>query len=152
MKNTILFITLLLWISPIVTYGQSYELKLGKEHPLSKKNQVQPLSIESDCYYLLESTNKGEAVQKYDLNHKLISQKSVSLDFKGSPNAYRQLLQTKDGTYLYYSFWNSKSRQLELFVSKFENETLSPLKAIHQHKQNSNVAINIVSDLRDPTI
>lgn len=129
-----LFLVLLFLYSPI--FGQDYKVKWG---PAYKKeggifSSFELIGIEKDNYYMLMRPRKSNTLLAYDMNHKLVSNRSLDFRFGKEKLYLNQLVRTTSGTFGYFSVRDKKSNTWRVMTSKFQNGKFGKVELAYKHK------------------
>lgn len=147
MKKVIfILLTFLLMHSSI--FSQPYDVEWG---PVYKKDGLNStfdlIGIQEDHYYMLmHHRKKGNTLLKYDMKHKLVSNKQFDIDYKdrdilqvGIPKM--KMIETKNGTFGYINILDKKKKEKVIYMSKFEKGTFSEIKEIYNHYYKKRIKI-----------
>ena len=108
-----------------VDWGPSYK----KEGGLFSTNKL--VGIYGKHYYTLSRTRKNSTLLKFDLNHKLVSNKGISKKFEGEKIYFNNFIDTKKGTYAYMP--QMAKGKWKMLISKFDGNDFGDIKEVYSH-------------------
>jgi hypothetical protein len=133
-KNLLVFTLLFLFTSSL-TFGQKtdYSVDWGpsykKEGGLFSSNQL--IGLYGKNYYTLSKTRKSTTLLKFDMNHKLVSNKPISKKYEGDKISFSKFLDTKNGTFAYMP--QMTKGEWKILVSKFDGNDFGKIKEVFKH-------------------
>lgn len=135
MKRLFLLFTLIIAVS-FQANTQSYKVDWG---PTYKKDgglfgYYKLIGIEGDHYYVLMNPKRKNTLLKYDMNHKLVSNKALDMKYKGDNIMINRILHTKNGTFGYLSEYDKKQKAEKIFVSEFNDGKFGKVREVYSHK------------------
>lgn len=108
-----------------VEWGPSYK----KDGGLFSSNRL--MGIYDNHYYSLSTTRKGSTLLKFDMSHKLVSNKSISKKYEGEKIYFSKFVDTKNGTFGYMP--QVVKKKWRMLVSKFDGNDFGEIKEIYSH-------------------
>jgi len=134
----IIFFTLLLFTSIFNATSQTYEVDWG---PSYKKDgglfgYYSLIGIYEDHYYILMNPKRKNTLLKYDMNHKLVSNKILDMKYNRENININRFLHTQKGTFGYLRTYDKKQKKQKIFISEFKEGNFSKIKEIYSHPYN----------------
>jgi len=131
----ILFLALFLWAYTISVFGQTYNVNWGSSY---KKDgglfgMYYLIGMEDDHYYILMNPKKRNTLLKYNMNHKLVSNKELNMKYKKDNINVNRFIKTKNATFGYLTKYDRKQKKLKIFASEFKTGTFGQVKELYAH-------------------
>ena len=86
---------------------------------------------------------KGNTLLKYDLNHKLIANKSLNLKYKDEKIYLDKIIKTQNGTFGYMFDYNKKQKKWQIFSSRFNEGKFSRPRLTYSHPYKHSVMLGL---------
>ncbi|MEL7250367.1 MAG: hypothetical protein AAFO03_18220 [Bacteroidota bacterium] len=145
-------LTYLVLLSLSTLSAQSYNVDWGGEYrrPGGIYTNFFLAGLTEDAYHMLLYTRKENTLFSYDWNHKLIDTKPVEFSTGKDDIKLNNFTKTQSGNFAVLTQYNRRTKEVQTFVSKFENQDFSDLKQTSlQSVQGSSTAAAMASSLRD---
>ncbi|MEM7104461.1 MAG: hypothetical protein AAF502_15095 [Bacteroidota bacterium] len=127
MKNLIPFALLLICFSFSHYDSPDYKVNWGPEYKVEGGlySSFYPVGLIDDHYYIVSRPKNANTLLKFDLNHKLVSTKSMDLKHGKKPIVLSSFVETSSGHYGYHYSWDKKRANELVYVSRFEDGNYS---------------------------
>ena len=134
--RVLFIIGIALIFSGVFGHAQNYEVNWG---PVYKRSVgagagYKIISLEEDCYYLMNYSNRGNIISKFDLNHNLVGETPLAFSRVKYTLLLQDVIETRSGTYLYMHYLNEQEKEWSILVSEFNSGQFDDPRVIYSQK------------------